>query len=411
MTERTAEVIVVGGGVIGCSIAFHLTRLGVKDVLVLEKGTVAGQASGRSGALVRMHYSNEPEARLALAALPWFERWKELVGGDCGFVPTGFLQLVHPSDNDKLRQNTAMLQRIGVQTRLVAAEEIQELQPGLEVREDEIGAFEPRSGYADPVRTTCGFAAAAQRRGAMVQEGVEVTGLLARHGRIEGVETGAGLIWAPRVVLASGGWSPALARPLGIDLPITPARVQLAIVQRPATIPAGPAGHRAIIDRRFGFYTRPWGENGTLVGLSSYHGRLDHLDAYPQENDAAFIPLARQHLSQRFPSYAAAAYLRGHAGPLDVTSDGRAILGQAPGVEGLYLAVGMSGSGFKKAPAIGACLAELITEGAARTAPLHAFRTTRFAEGEPIQGVEYDLPASARDYGQIASFRGRGFIH
>jgi sarcosine oxidase, subunit beta len=133
MAERTAEVIVVGGGVIGCSIAFHLTRLGVKDVLVLEKGTVAGQASGRSGALVRMHYSNEPEARLALAALPWFERWNELVGGDCGFVPTGFLQLVHPADNDTLRQNTAMLQRIGVETWLVAAEEIAELPPGFEV--------------------------------------------------------------------------------------------------------------------------------------------------------------------------------------------------------------------------------------------------------------------------------------
>ena len=164
MIERTAEVIVVGGGVIGCSIAFHLTRLGVKDVLVLEKGTVAGQASGRSGALVRMHYANEPEATLALAALPWFERWNELVGGDCGFVPTGFLQLVHPSDNDKLRQNTAMLQRIGVETRLVAAEEIAELQPGLEIGDDEMGAFEPRSGYADPVRTTCGFAAAAPRQ-------------------------------------------------------------------------------------------------------------------------------------------------------------------------------------------------------------------------------------------------------
>lgn len=410
MNKRTTEVVVVGGGVIGTSIAFHLTRLGLHDVLVLEKGTVAGQASGRSGALVRMHYPDEPQAALALASLPWFENWAEWVGGDCGFVQTGFLQLVHPSDNQKLQGNTTMLKRIGVETRYVDADEIQELQPGVIVDEDEQGAFEPRSGYADPVRTTQSFAAAARRGGAEIREDVEVTALRTGDGRVHGVETSEGVILADTVVLANGGWAPRLAGPLGIDLPITPARVQIAVFQRPPSIPSGGAGHRCIIDRRFGFYTRPWGENGTLVGLSSYHADIGDLDHYYEENDSDFIELARQHIVQRFPAYLDAPYLYGHAGPLDVSSDGRAILGGTT-MDGLYLAVGMSGSGFKKSPAIGACMAELITEGESQTASIGPFRPGRFVDQEPIRGIEYSLPVSALDLGQVDTLRGRGLVH
>ncbi|MPZ12722.1 MAG: FAD-dependent oxidoreductase, partial [Kiloniellaceae bacterium] len=148
------SVVVVGAGIIGTAIAFHLAQRGMTDVIVCDKGGVAGQASGRSGALVRTHYTNLDEARIALAALPWFEEWEERVGGDCGFAPTGFLQMVDRRDQQTLRRNVEALQHIGVDTRLVGPDEIRDLQPHLHLHGDELAAYEPRSGYADPVATT-----------------------------------------------------------------------------------------------------------------------------------------------------------------------------------------------------------------------------------------------------------------
>ena len=126
MPDRAAGAIVVGAGVVGAAIAFNLTRLGLRDVLLLERGTPGSGASDRSGALVRTHYTNAPEAQMALAAQRWFHHWADLVGGDSGFVRTGFLQFVAPADNEKLRQNVAMLRGVGVDTRLVTPDEVED---------------------------------------------------------------------------------------------------------------------------------------------------------------------------------------------------------------------------------------------------------------------------------------------
>ena len=408
---RSAEAVVVGGGVIGAAIAFHLTRLGMRDVVLLDKGALAAQASGRSGALVRAHYANEHEARLALAALAWFENWADLVGGDCGFVSTGFLQLVQPQDTEKLRQNVEMLQRVGVDTRLVDDREVAELQPQLLTTEEELAAFEPRAGYADPVATTTGFAAAAEREGAKVREGVRVTGVRAQSGRVEGVTTVAGAISAPNVVLANGPWVGELAAPLGLQVPIYPTRIQLVIYSRPPSLPRGPAGHLTLIDRAYGFYLRAHGDDGTLFGLSGHHRPLDDLDDLPAAVEPDFAALALAQVSKRLPAYEGARLLGGQVCALDVTDDGRAVLGDGGGVEGLYLAVGMSGTGFKKAPAVGACLAELITTGETRTAPIAPFRLARFAEGDLIAGNDYELPEEAIDRRERTLLLGRGLVH
>lgn len=410
---RTAEAIVVGAGVIGASVAFNLTRLGLRDVVVLERGTIAGAASGRSGALVRTHYTNAPEARLALAAQRWFHHWGDLVGGDCGFTETGFLQLVRSDDAGKLRANVAMLREIGADTRLLDAGEVAALQPGIAMAEGELAAYEPRSGYADPLATTRAFVAAAERGGATVIEGTAVTALRGAGGRIAGVETTSGSLDAPIVVLATGAWSVALLRPLGVGLPIRPTRAQVAFFARPSSLPRGRAGHPAIIDRANGFYARPHGDDLTLVGLSAFHHTVDGPDSWHDRLDPEFPPLAVAQIARRLPTFAGAACVRGHAGPLDVTTDGKAILDRAPGTDGLYLAVGMSGTGFKKAPAIGACLAELILEGTASTAPLAPFRLARFAENDPIVGNDYTLPheVAGSGRGQPSGFEGRSLIH
>ncbi len=414
MAERGAEAIVVGAGVVGAAIAHALTAHGLRDVLMLDRGTAGGEASGRSGALVRAHYTNAPEAALALAAQRWFHDWEELIGGPSPFTRTGFFQFVGPQDTERLRENTAMLTGLGVNTRLVGANEIESLAPQLWVGAAEIAAYEPDSGYADPAMTVAGLVAAARRGGATLREGIAVTALRVAGGRVVGVDTNAGPIDAPIVALANGGWAVSLARPLGLDLPIAPVRVQIAFLERAGNFPRGRAGGPAIIDRANGFYARPQGEGETLVGLSGFHDALATpgddpaaaLDGYDRALDPAFPALAAQQVGHRIPALRGARTVRGHAGPLDVTADGKAIIDRAPGVEGLYLAVGMSGSGFKKAPAIGACVAELVTAGAAVTAPLAPFRLARFAEGTPIRGNDYALPGDL-----AASLKRDALIH
>lgn len=397
----TADAVVVGGGVVGCSIAFHLARLGQHNVLLLEKSTLGAGASDRSGALVRTHYSNEPEARVALAGLRWFEGWDDLVGGRCGFHRTGFIQMVLPGDRDRLRDNTAMLQRAGVETTLIDAAAIRELQPGIAVSEDEIAAYEPRSGYADPVSTTRTLAEAAQRLGATIRTGATVTAVHTERGRVAGVATNRGAVQAPIVVLANGHWATQLTQPLDIDLPIEPVLVQVAFLRRPSRLRRGPAGHLTVIDRANSFYLRPEGVDGTLAGLSPYRRTLEDPDGYHGDVDAEFVPRLTRQVSQRLPDFAGAGLLRAHCGPLDVTPDHCAVLGAA-GPDGLYLAVGMSGGGFKKAPAIGACLAELIVEGRTGTAPIEAFRLSRFKERDLIEGRPYTVPEEfARRWGRL----------
>lgn len=401
----------VGAGVVGSAIAFHLARLDVPDVLLLERGEVAGRASGRSGALVRTHYPNLDEARVALAALPWFEEWPDRVGGDCGFQATGFLQMVDGRDHSTLRHNTALLRDIGVTTRLVDHGEIAGLEPGLRLTGDELAAYEPRSGYADPVATTRGFAAAAGRLGAQVAEGVAVTGLRTQGDRVLGVHTDAGPVDAPTVVLANGNWSAALLSPLGIAPELTPIWAQVMFVARPAPLPPGPAGHLTIIDRANGCYLRPDGPDRTLLGLSAYRRPMAGLDEERGPEEPGFAELVRRQASRRIPGLAEAPRVHGHGGPLDVTADRRMLLGPAPGVAGLFLAVGMSGGGFKKAPAIGACLAELIVDGKATSAPIEPFRPTRFAEGQPLSGLEYSLPADGVDPDRRDLLGEQGLIH
>ena len=382
-----ADVVVVGGGVVGTGIAFHLARLGAGKVTLLERSpALAAGATGRSGALVRTHYTDVPEAAMAWAALPWFEGWADLVGGSCGFVRTGFLQLVHPADTDLLRRNVGVLQGLGVDTRLVDASEAREIEPALAIADGEVAAYEPRSGYADPVATTNALAAAAGRLGADIRTGVPVRALCERGSRVTGVRTARETIDAGTVVLANGCWSAPLLAPLGVRPPIEPYRAQRTVLARPPGL-SGATGHRTVIDRRTGVYTRPDGADGTLVGLSRAAERLDSPDGV--EVEPGFPERARDRLAETFPAFAGAPVRASKAGPLDVTPDRCALIGPVTGWDGLVLAAGMSGSGFKKAPAIGACVAELVVHGRATTAPIESFAPDRFDRGAPIERHDY----------------------
>jgi sarcosine oxidase subunit beta len=270
---------------------------------------------------------------------------------------------------------------------------------------------EPRGGYADPVATTKSFAAAAARLGVRVVTGVPVTGLHSSGVRVSGVDTPAGTISCDTVVLANGAWSAPLLAEVGVDPAIDPVRVQVVRCGRPGWVATGRAGHVTMIDRRNGFYSRPDGDDGTLVGLSAFYTSTEDPDGFDGAEDPEFLALARKLAANRLPGMDEAPRISGRAGVLDVTADGRMILGDVPGAPGLLLAVGMSGTGFKKSPAIGAAMGEFITSGKAETAPIEPFHISRFARGRKLSGREYALPANALAAGGPIPAGQRGLIH
>jgi sarcosine oxidase subunit beta len=384
-----ASVVVVGGGVMGCSIAFHLAEQGV-DVLVLERGTVCSGMTARSGALIRTHYTNAPEARMALAGLAYFRDWRERVGGWCGFTVTGAAILVGPHDAERLRRNVAMLRGLGADTEVATPGELAAEHPELDPRGIGLAAVEPGSGYADPVATTFAFASRAVDLGARIRQGVAVHAVRLAGDRVTGLSTSDGEVGADAVVLACGPWVDPLARTAGFELGISPERSQLAFFRRPD----GARRHPLVIDGVLGIYFRPHGGELSLVGVEAGHQvEVDAVDREVEGYDHQLVAPALERLAGRVPAFAGAPFARGHRGVYDTSPDSRAVLDAAPGVAGLFVAGGFSGTGFKKAPAVGACMAELVTKGRATTVDIHPFRLARFAEGDPIIGDEYRLAA------------------
>ncbi len=219
----TADAVVIGGGVTGTSITFHLAKLGFK-VFCVEKNYLASGATGKSSAIVRMHYVNEPEVRMAFASVPYFQNWKDIVGiGDCGFKVTGFLRLVDRENYNKLMANVDMMKRIGVNTRIINREELKQITPTFSVDDIELAAWEPESGYADPCGTTFGFMSAAERFGAKLLSSAVVTGIKVGFGKVCGVETNKGFISTRIIINAAEVFK--VAEMVGCVLPVTPVGV------------------------------------------------------------------------------------------------------------------------------------------------------------------------------------------
>lgn len=374
----TADVVIIGGGVNGASTLYHLAQAGVRDAVLLEQSSLAAGATGKSGALVRMHYTNPHETRLALASLRVFQRWGEQIGGDCGYTPTGFVQIVAPAHEQELRATVAQQQALGVSTRLVSAAELGELLPGCFTGDLTYAAYEPDSGYADPILTCHGFVRRARELGARVQTHTAVTAIRAERGRVVGVDTSAGPIDAPAVVLAGGAWAGRLLAPLGLDAGLTPNRIQVLIFRWPLDFPGR---QMACIDAVHDTWFRPEQGRGTLIG-AEWSTSPDTPDSYRETADPQAVEVARARLAARFPALSDAPMRGGWAGMVMMSPDSRPIIDRAPGLEGLFVITGDSGTSFKTSPAIGACVAEWISEGRPRTADLEGFRWDRFAQGQ-----------------------------
>ena len=375
----SADVVVIGGGVNGVSTAFNLARLGVRRVTVVERRYLAAGATGKSGSLVRMHYTNETESRLAWESLKVFRDFANIVGGDCGFDASGFVEVVGPEHAKAMAANVAMQQGIGIDTRLVSKEELHGISPDMRVDDIGAAAYEPGSGFADPNATTFAFAAAARRLGVTIETGCEALRIVTEGGRVAGVETSGGRISTPVVVAVPGAWAGRLLDPLGLDFSLTPYRIQVSIFRWPDGFTRR---HPAVIDATLRSWLRPEGRGCTLVGVELGSDHADP-DKYDEGVDESYVALCRESLAARFPAFARSTMRGGWAGMIMMSSDGRPIIDQVPSVPGLWVMLGDSGTSFKTSPAIGRCLAEWVLEGKPRTVDLTPFRAARFAEGRP----------------------------
>lgn len=372
MRDLSADVVVIGAGVIGASVAFHLAERGV-DTLVIDRDGPAAGSTARSGALIRCHYPTALEASLAWESLTdYFEPWGERVGGGCGFTRTGFAYLVSEENTEPLRDRVALQRDAGVETSLVSPEELRDIDPSLDTKDVALAAYELRGGYADPTATTVSLMDAARSLGARFEQR-EATTLVVEGDRVRGVLTKRGTIRAGTVLLAAGAWSVPLAAGVGLDLPIRPARVRVALFERPYEL----ASHLTLIDSIRNFYARPAAERATLIGTRASLEWFEDPSTPTPEPDEYFVADVSARLASRIPALSGAPYRSGRSGILDMTLDDRPVLGPA-GPEGLFLAAGWSGTGFKKAPAIGAELATWILSGAPKRQDLKTWILDRF---------------------------------
>jgi len=381
--QKTADVIVLGAGVMGASIAFHLAKRGAGRILVLDKGDVAAGGSGRSSALVRMHYSYPVEVDLAVKSLAIFRDWKAYVGRDGHFRQTGFVRIVPESDLGKLEKNVAMQRERGVDARVVTRAELSEIVPDWEIDDVPYAAWEPGSGYGDGAGVATDFLERARELGVVYRSQTRVTGFLAARGRVAGVTTERGEVAAPVVVAATGPWSVALIGKLGFDVPIEGEYHEVAILKNPPGL-REPAP--ACIDGITTTYFRS--EVGGLTLVGDFFGKRGaDPDSFAQSASTESLASLIERVVRRVPALADAGIWRAVTGVYDVSPDFRPILGEVPGTPGLYLAAGFSGMGFKISPAIGLVMSELVLDGRARSVDIAALTPNRFAEGRLIKAA------------------------
>ncbi len=381
--SETADIVIIGGGVMGASIAYHLSKRGGNRVMIVERGALCSGTTGHSGAIVRQHYSNDFTIRMAKESLQVFAHFNELIGGDCGFVTTGMLVTANKEMEASLRANVSLQQAQGVNTRLIRPEEIREVAPGYVVADATLACYEEDTGVADPMSTTHSFARRAKELGAIIHEGIPVTHILTDGEKVTGVATAQGNFPAPIVIIAANVWSVAVARTIGIELPIKATRHPMVALRCPDDTGGRLGIHAVCLDTIHNIYLRPDSGGVTLVGSAENVLTESNPDDYAQGLSEEEIAHFRTKASACFPALSRAKARGGWAGIYDDTPDYHPILDRLGAYEGLYCAVGFSGHGFKLSPVIGQWMAEFVHTGQ-KPDDMRPLSFARFTNGQEI---------------------------
>jgi sarcosine oxidase subunit beta len=373
----TADVVIVGAGIMGASTAYHLARLGAGRVIVLERDTVCSGSTALASGGIRHQYGNRLGVELTTHSIVTYERFHEEFGVDPNFRQHGYLILIATEDELATARRSVALQRsLGVDVELLDAAATRALCPYLNT-DDLLGAtYTPRDGYADPYLCATAIAARARDLGVTIEQQREVTGFI-RHGdRVSGVVTAAGALEAGAVVIATGAWSGVVGKLAGVDIPVRPHRRHKFMT---APFPADriPAATPFVIDPHRNFSLRREGP-GLLLG----HGRRDEPDSFDTRIDRSLEPRVVERAIHRAPALADAELMRAWAGLYEMTPDQTGIVSGVPGVEGLHVIAGFSGHGFMHGPIAGQLMAEMLVHGRAVTMDASPLALARFARGE-----------------------------
>ena len=390
-----ADAVVIGGGIMGASTAHFLTKRGFGQVVLVEKRKICGGSTQYSAAHVRQHYSNEVGIRLAFRGASMIANAEEELGGPAGFHQIGYMLFAPPEGEQALREVVAVQQGFGVQTSLLAPDEVTRRWPQLRLDGVALACHEPTSGFADPVLTVESLVRSAERDGLLVYEGCEVLGIPTVNGRVAGVVTGDGEIATSVVVNACGPWGDRIGRMVGVDYPITFSREHEAIFDAP-TLENGQEfpDFPVISDVPQRLYCRPYVGGKILVG-DGWPKEKEPVDpeTYDDGTDEAHVSKMVPRLVNRLPALApvitqpnyGGTFVTGYSGVYDITEDWYPIVGEEE-VGGYYSCFGGSGHGFKLGPAIGEALADAIS-GRTPAIDISSLSGSRFSEGRTFGSV------------------------
>jgi sarcosine oxidase subunit beta len=379
---KSADVVIVGGGIVGSSVAYHLTERGCSNVLVLEREAHQGLGStGKSMGGVRAQFATKVNIQMSLYSIPFLASFEELTGHPSSYRPQGYLFVASSERHlEYLRANRARQVELGFnRAALLEPEDVLHIVPQLRADDVVGGSFCSTDGFVDPYSVMNGFSARAVGRGARIEKGVEVTGILCDGSGVVGVETTRGRVQTRTVVNAAGAWAAQVARMASVQLPVEPLRRMLV-----PTEPFPQIAHQApmTIDMATGFHFRP-----EALGLLLAWNDPEEKPGFKTNFDSAFVEKILLCAVKRVPCFEDLQVnpARGWAGLYEMTPDHHAILGPVPQVPGLFLANGFSGHGVMHSPATGRILADLILEGRSSLVDTRALGLERFAEGRLIE--------------------------
>ena len=368
---RTADIVVIGAGAIGASIAYQLGRRGARDAVVLERDQVGAGSTSKAAGGIRVQFATRVEIELSLRGIAFFQRFEDEMGVPCDFHQEGYLFVVTDEATlARFRANVALQRSMGADVRVIAPDDARALVPALNVDDTLAAVWGPMDGHASPNDVVQAYAAQARARGVRVLEGIPVTGIVIEHGRVAGVQTPAGTIGTRLVVNAAGPWAPLVGRMAGLELPVDPRRRHIFVtdafeeIRHPLPL---------VTDTGSGFYCRS--EQGAIL-MSP--GDVGESTEYEARVDWSALEQTVEKAVRRIPALERAQVRHAWAGLRPLTPDGRAIVDWAPGVGGLFLAVGFCGHGFQHSPAVGEAVAELLLDGRSAL-DLHDLRLGRFA--------------------------------
>ncbi|UEA60952.1 FAD-binding oxidoreductase [Gordonia otitidis] len=381
MSTQTASIVIIGGGLEGVATAWALAQRGITDVVVCERDTVGGGMTGKSSGIVRCHYGVSSLAAMAATGLEVFEKAEEIFGTDIGFRQTGYVVGVGEANVDNLRRSLAAQREVGVQTEEMDVSEVAKLWPAADLAPFAAFGWEERGGYGDAYQTAQAFAASARAAGVTIKQGTTVKGLLTDGDRVTGVELAdRSTISADTVVVATGVWTKPFLDEYGIDVPIRVHREQIVMIHPGMELGAVPVFSDLVSLQ----YVRPDVRGEILFGNSDLAElEIADPDGYLNRADEAFLDLTVDKVGTRFPAFTDASITSSYAGCYDVTPDWNPVISRGP-LDGLVIAAGFSGHGFKISPAVGRLVADLVVDGRSNDPriPESDFRLSRFAEGD-----------------------------